>query len=146
MAKYGRGLICLTLSEARCRQLDLPLMVRDNKTPHGTAFTVSIEAAEGVTTASRAGPLAHGAGRRGEERHFRRHRPARPHLSPDGAERRRAGTCRAYRGRLRFRATGRLRASGGDLRDLKEDGTMARLPDLLEFAREHQLRSAPSAT
>jgi 3,4-dihydroxy 2-butanone 4-phosphate synthase/GTP cyclohydrolase II len=50
MAKYGRGLICLTLTEARCRQLDLPLMVRDNKTPHGTAFTVSIEAAEGVTT------------------------------------------------------------------------------------------------
>ena len=50
MAKWGRGLICLTLTEARCRQLDLPLMVRDNKTPHGTAFTVSIEAAEGVTT------------------------------------------------------------------------------------------------
>ena len=50
MAKHGRGLICLTLSEARCRQLDLPLIVRDNKTPHGTAFTVSIEAAEGVTT------------------------------------------------------------------------------------------------
>src|SRR3954462_9131112 len=50
MAKHGRGLICLTLTEARCRQLELPLMVRDNKAPHGTAFTVSIEAAEGVTT------------------------------------------------------------------------------------------------
>src|SRR5574343_1280839 len=50
MARFGRGLICLTLTEQRCRQLDLPLMVRDNKTPHGTAFTVSIEAAEGVTT------------------------------------------------------------------------------------------------
>ena len=50
MAKHGRGLICLTLTEARCRQLDLPLMVRDNQSPHGTAFTVSIEAAEGVTT------------------------------------------------------------------------------------------------
>ena len=50
MAKFGRGLICLTLSESRCRQLNLPLMVRDNRTPHGTAFTVSIEAAEGVTT------------------------------------------------------------------------------------------------
>src|SRR5512135_423173 len=55
MAKYGRGLICLTLTEARCRQLDLPLMVRDNKTPHGTAFTLSIEAAEGVTTGISAG-------------------------------------------------------------------------------------------
>ena len=50
MAKHARGLICLTLSEARCRQLDLPLMVRDNKAQHGTAFTVSIEPAEGVTT------------------------------------------------------------------------------------------------
>ena len=42
MAKHGRGLICLTLTEQRCRQLNLPLMVRDNRTPHGTAFTVSI--------------------------------------------------------------------------------------------------------
>ncbi|HNK19370.1 MAG TPA: 3,4-dihydroxy-2-butanone-4-phosphate synthase, partial [Piscinibacter sp.] len=47
MAKHGRGLICLTLTEARCRQLGLQQMVRDNRTPHGTAFTVSIEAATG---------------------------------------------------------------------------------------------------
>src|SRR5579872_7113904 len=50
MARYGRGLICLTLTEARCRQLNLPLMVSNNGTKHGTNFTVSIEAAEGVTT------------------------------------------------------------------------------------------------
>ncbi|MFO7189898.1 MAG: 3,4-dihydroxy-2-butanone-4-phosphate synthase, partial [Pseudomonadota bacterium] len=50
MAKYGRGLICLTLTEQRCRQLNLPLMVPDNRSPLGTAFTVSIEAATGVTT------------------------------------------------------------------------------------------------
>src|SRR5690606_24223165 len=50
MARYGRGLICLTLTEARCRQLDLPLMVAANGTKHGTNFTVSIEAATGVTT------------------------------------------------------------------------------------------------
>src|SRR5215212_11415250 len=50
MARFGRGLICLTLTEDRCRQLDLSLMVRDNKSSHGTAFTTSIEAAEGVTT------------------------------------------------------------------------------------------------
>ncbi|HNQ76207.1 MAG TPA: 3,4-dihydroxy-2-butanone-4-phosphate synthase, partial [Pseudothauera hydrothermalis] len=50
MAKFGRGLICLTLTEQRCRQLGLQQMVRDNRTPHGTAFTVSIEAATGVTT------------------------------------------------------------------------------------------------
>ena len=50
MARYGRGLICLTLTEERCRQLELPPMVVNNRAPHRTAFTVSIEAAEGVTT------------------------------------------------------------------------------------------------
>ncbi|HSD59904.1 MAG TPA: 3,4-dihydroxy-2-butanone-4-phosphate synthase, partial [Burkholderiales bacterium] len=50
MAKHGRGLICLTLTEERCRQLNLPLMVSANRARLGTAFTVSIEAAEGVTT------------------------------------------------------------------------------------------------
>src|SRR5512139_1914331 len=50
MARYGRGLICLTLTEERCRQLELPLMVSTNRSSHGTNFTVSIEAATGVTT------------------------------------------------------------------------------------------------
>ena len=50
MVKHARGLVCLTLTDARCRQLGLKQMVSDNQTPHGTAFTVSIEAAEGVTT------------------------------------------------------------------------------------------------
>src|SRR4030065_2298533 len=50
MAKHGRGLICLTLNEAHCKQLNLPLMVRDNGSPLGTNFTLSIEAATGVTT------------------------------------------------------------------------------------------------
>ena len=50
MATYARGLICLTLTEQRCEQLDLPLMVRDNGAAYSTNFTVSIEAAEGVTT------------------------------------------------------------------------------------------------
>lgn len=50
MARYGRGLICLTLTKERCQQLHLPLMVRDNQDPHGTNFTVSIEAATGVST------------------------------------------------------------------------------------------------
>src|SRR5512142_742563 len=50
MAKHGRGLICLTLTEDHCQQLDLPLMVRDNRAPLGTNFTLSIEAATGVTT------------------------------------------------------------------------------------------------
>src|SRR4051794_29730851 len=50
MARYGRGLICLTLTEERCRQLNLPLMSNHNQSMHGTNFTVSIEAAKGVTT------------------------------------------------------------------------------------------------
>jgi 3,4-dihydroxy-2-butanone 4-phosphate synthase len=50
MAKHGRGLICLTLTDERCKQLGLRQMVADNQTPYSTAFTVSIEAAEGVTT------------------------------------------------------------------------------------------------
>src|SRR4030095_8375286 len=50
MARYGRGLICLTLTGERCRQWNLPLMVSNNRSPLGTNFTVSIEAAEGVTT------------------------------------------------------------------------------------------------
>ena len=50
MAMHARGLICLTLTEERCRQLGLPLMVSDNRSPLGTAFTTSIEAASGVTT------------------------------------------------------------------------------------------------
>ena len=50
MAKFARGLICLTLTEERCKQLNLPLMVSANNAQHGTNFTVSIEAAEGVTT------------------------------------------------------------------------------------------------
>ncbi|HMS79551.1 MAG TPA: 3,4-dihydroxy-2-butanone-4-phosphate synthase, partial [Burkholderiaceae bacterium] len=50
MARFGRGLICLTLTAERCRQLNLPPMVQVNGTAHGTNFTVSIEAAEGVTT------------------------------------------------------------------------------------------------
>ena len=59
MARYGRGLICLTLTEERCRQLNLPLMVSNNRSPLGTNFTVSIEAAEGVTTGISAADRAH---------------------------------------------------------------------------------------
>ncbi len=58
MAKYGRGLICLTMTKQKCNQLHLPLMVVDNKDPHGTNFTVSIEASKGVTTGISAGDRA----------------------------------------------------------------------------------------
>ena len=59
MARYGRGLICLTLTRERCRQLRLPLMVSDTDRAHRTNFTLSIEAAEGVTTGISAHDRAH---------------------------------------------------------------------------------------
>jgi len=78
MARYGRGLICLTLTQERCRQLRLPLMVGENGAQFSTNFTLSIEAAEQT----------------------RRHRPAGPHLSDHGAPGRRSGAGRPHRGRL----------------------------------------------
>src|SRR5512143_3904125 len=59
MATHARGLVCLTLTEERCRQLALPLMTTQNRSGHGTNFTVSIEAAEGVTTGISAADRAH---------------------------------------------------------------------------------------
>ena len=59
MVTHARGLVCLSLTRERCRQLGLPPMVRDNTSPHGTNFTVSIEAAEGVTTGISAYDRAH---------------------------------------------------------------------------------------
>ncbi len=141
MTKHGRGLICLTLTAARCEQLGLTMMVRDNQTPHGTAFTVSIEAAEGVTT----GISAHDRARTIQVAVAKNAKPSdiiQPgHIFP----------LRAQEGGVLVRA-GHTEA-GCDLAGLaglepaaviceilKEDGTMARLPDLIEYAREHGLK------
>jgi len=141
MAKFGRGLICLTLTESRCRQLELPLMVRENKAQHGTAFTMSIEAAEGVTT----GISAHDRSRTVQAAVAKNAKAAdlvQPgHIFP----------LMAQKGGVLVRA-GHTEA-GCDLAQmagcepaaviceiLKDDGTMARLPDLLIFAQEHGLR------
>ena len=141
MARFGRGLICLTLTEERCEQLNLPMMTTRNGTSYGTNFTVSIEAAECVTTGISAADRA-----RTIEVAVARH--AKPtdivqpgHIFP----------LRAQRGGVLMRA-GHTEA-GCDLTELagltpasviceilKEDGSMARLPDLIEFAREHQLK------
>jgi len=141
MARFGRGLICLTLTEARCEQLNLPLMTSRNGTSYGTNFTVSIEAAEGVTTGISAADRA----RTIEVAVARHAKPAdivQPgHVFP----------LRAQRGGVLMRA-GHTEA-GCDLAELagltpaaviceilKDDGTMARLPDLIEFAGQHQLK------
>jgi 3,4-dihydroxy 2-butanone 4-phosphate synthase/GTP cyclohydrolase II len=141
MAKHGRGLICLTLTEARCRQLDLPLMVRDNKTPHGTAFTMSIEAAEGVTT----GISAHDRARTVQAAVAKNAKPADiiqpghifPLMAQNGGVLVRAGHTEAG---CDFAAMAGLEPASVICEILKDDGTMARLPDLIEFAGEHKLK------
>ena len=118
LAKHGRGLICMPVTEAHAARLGLPPMVSENRSRHGTNFTVSIEAAEGIATGisahdralTVAAACAAGAS-------AVRHRPARAHLSADRAGRRRAGARRPHRGLLRPRAARGPHARRGDLRD-----------------------------
>jgi 3,4-dihydroxy 2-butanone 4-phosphate synthase/GTP cyclohydrolase II len=141
MAKYGRGLVCLTLTAERCEQLNLPMMATRNGTSFGTNFTVSIEAAEGVTTGISAADRA----RTIQVAVAKNAKPAdivQPgHIVP----------LKAQKGGVLMRA-GHTEA-GCDLAELagltpaaviceimKDDGTMARLPDLMEFAQEHGLK------
>jgi 3,4-dihydroxy 2-butanone 4-phosphate synthase / GTP cyclohydrolase II len=141
MARHGRGLICLTLTEERCDQLNLPLMTSRNGTSYGTNFTVSIEAAEGVTTGISAADRSKTI-EVAVARHAKPSDIVQPgHVFP----------LRAQRGGVLMRA-GHTEA-GCDLSELaglipaaviceilKDDGSMARLPDLMEFAREHALK------
>ncbi|PWB42260.1 MAG: 3,4-dihydroxy-2-butanone-4-phosphate synthase [Rhodocyclales bacterium] len=141
MAKHGRGLICLTLTEARCRQLNLPLMVRDNRSPHGTAFTLSIEAAEGVTT----GISAHDRARTVQAAVAKRAQPSDivqpghifPLMAQNGGVLVRAGHTEAGCDLAHLAG---CEPAAVICEILKDDGTMARLPDLVEFARTHGLK------
>jgi 3,4-dihydroxy 2-butanone 4-phosphate synthase/GTP cyclohydrolase II len=141
MAKWGRGLICLTLTEARCRQLELPLMVRDNKAQHGTAFTVSIEAADGVTTGisahDRAKTIQAAVTRNATPNDIVQPGHIFPLMAQNGGVLVRAGHTEAGCDLARLAG---LEPAGVICEILKDDGTMARLPDLLEFAAEHGLR------
>lgn len=141
MAKHGRGLICLTLTEARCRQLNLPLMVRDNRSPHGTAFTLSIEAAEGVTT----GISAHDRARTVQAAVAKRAQPSDivqpghifPLMAQNGGVLVRAGHTEAGCDLAQMAG---CEPAAVICEILKDDGTMARLPDLIEFAKAHNLK------
>ena len=141
MAKWGRGLICLTLSEQRCRQLNLPLMVRDNKTPHGTAFTVSIEAAEGVTTgisaADRARTVQAAVAKNATQHDIVQPGHIFPLMAQNGGVLVRAGHTEA--GCDLAALTGHEPAAV-ICEIMNDDGTMARLPELIDFAREHGLK------
>ncbi len=141
MARYGRGLICLALSEQRVKSLKLPLMVVDNDAKFKTAFTVSIEATTGVTT----GISAHDRARTIEVAIDDRSGPAdlaRPgHVFPlvacDGGVLVRAGHTEASVDMARM--TG-CKPAAVICEILKDDGSMARVPDLLEFSREHGIK------
>lgn len=141
MARYGRGLICLTLTEDHCRKLDLPLMVNNNRTPYATNFTVSIEAAEGVTTgisaADRAKTVQVAVNEEVQAEDIITPGHVFPLMAQKGGVLSRAGHTEAG---VDLAALAGLRPASVICEILKEDGTMARMPDLLEFARQHELR------
>lgn len=141
MARFGRGLICLTLATERIKQLGLPLMAQHNGTRHQTAFTVSIEAHEGVTTgisaADRARTIAVAIdGSKGRE-HIVTPGHVFPLVARDGGVLVRAGHTEASVDVARLAG---LNPSGVICEIMNDDGSMARLEDLLGFAAEHGLK------
>jgi len=146
MAKYGRGLICLTLDRANVKRLNLPMMVEKNKSPFETGFTISIEAKTGVTTGISAADRA---------------RTIQVAVDPDSRAddlvspghifplRARRGGVLERTGQTEgsvdlARLAGKMPA-GVICEIMKDDGTMARMPDLEEFAAEHDMKIATIA-
>ncbi|HCV87565.1 MAG TPA: 3,4-dihydroxy-2-butanone-4-phosphate synthase [Alphaproteobacteria bacterium] len=142
MAKHGRGLICLALTRARTEALGLSLMERRNENRHQTAFTVSIEAREGVTTGISAGDRAHTVRTAINPQCTAKDITTPGHIFPlvarDGGTLVRAGHTEAVVDIAR--AAGQVAPSGVICEIMKDDGEMARLPDLIGFAVEHGLK------
>ena len=141
MAKYGRGLICLAMTKTRVDQLGLGLMSRNNGTRHETAFTVSIEAREGVTTgisaADRARTIAVAIDAGKGPEHIVTPGHVFPLVARDGGVLVRAGHTEAAVDVARLAG---LNPSGVICEIMKDDGTMARLDDLVSFAQHHNLK------
>jgi 3,4-dihydroxy 2-butanone 4-phosphate synthase / GTP cyclohydrolase II len=141
MAKYGRGLICLTLTDTRCHQLNLRKMVQKNGARMGTNFTVSIEAAEGVTTgisaADRARTIQAAVAKAAKPHDIVSPGHIFPLAAMDGGVLVRAGHTEAGCDLAQLAG---LEAASVICEILKEDGSMARLPDLMTFAAEHDLK------
>ncbi len=141
MATHGRGLICLTLTRQRTEQLGLELMSRNNGTRHETAFTVSIEAREGVTTGISAGDRARTVAVAIDAAKGRDDIVTPGHVFPliarDGGVLVRAGHTEASVDISRLAG---LNPSGVICEIMNEDGTMARMDDLIPFARRHGLK------
>ena len=147
MAKYGRGLICLALTRIRTEQLGLTMMERRNESRHETAFTISIEAREGVTTgisaADRALTIKTAIDPNCGERDITTPGHIFPLIARDGGTLVRAGHTEAVVDIAR--ACGSGDPSGVICEIMKDDGEMARLPDLVCFAKEHDLKIASIA-
>ena len=141
MAKEGRGLICLTLTGARCDQLGLPPMVGDNQSGHGTNFTLSIEAAEGVTTgisaADRARTVQAAVAPNAQAADIVQPGHIFPLRAQDGGVLTRAGHTEAGCDLTRLAG---VAPAAVIVEIMNEDGTMARRPDLEEFAKKHDLK------
>ncbi len=141
MARHGRGLICLTLTRERCERLRLMPMASRNGTRHGTAFTVSIEAAEGVTTgisaADRARTVQAAVARDASANDLVQPGHIFPLQAQDGGVLMRAGHTEAG---CDLAAMAGLSPAAVICEVMNEDGTMSRLPDLIEFSRTHGLK------
>ena len=146
MATHGRGLICLAMTRGRIEKLGLPLMSRNNRTRHQTAFTVSIEAREGVTTGisapDRARTIAVAIDPTSGEEDIVTPGHVFPLVACDGGVLERAGHTEASVDIARLAG---LNPSGVICEIMKDDGTMARLPDLVPFAQFHGLKVATIA-
>ncbi len=141
MARFGRGLICLTLTKERCERLNLPPMVPRNGTKMGTAFTVSIEAAEGVTTgisaADRARTVQAAVAPNAKASDLVQPGHIFPLQAVEGGVLMRAGHTEAG---CDLAAMAGCSPAAVICEVMKDDGTMARLPDLQQFAAEHGIK------
>ncbi|EOD80787.1 3,4-dihydroxy-2-butanone 4-phosphate synthase [Grimontia indica] len=141
MATYGRGLICLTMTKDRCQRLGLPLMVSDNNAQFSTAFTVSIEAAEGVTTgisaADRARTVEAAVAPNAVAADLVQPGHIFPLMAQDGGVLTRAGHTEAGCDLARLAG---FSPAGVIVEILNEDGTMARRPDLEKFGEKHGIK------
>jgi 3,4-dihydroxy 2-butanone 4-phosphate synthase/GTP cyclohydrolase II len=141
MARHGRGLICMPMTEGRLADLDIPLMVQDNTSPYNTAFCVSIEARHDVSTGISAADRAHTV-RVAIDPRTRPGDLTRPgHMFPlraqNGGVLKRAGQTEAAVDLARLAG---LYPAGVICEIMNEDGTMARIPDLIEFSRRHNIK------
>ncbi|MDH5748148.1 MAG: 3,4-dihydroxy-2-butanone-4-phosphate synthase [Rhodospirillales bacterium] len=141
MAKYGRGLICLAMTRERIEQLDLPRMARHNESRHETAFTVSIEAREGVTTGISASDRARTIAVATDPSKNKQDLVTPGHVFPlearDGGVLVRTGHTEAAVDVSRLAG---LNPSGVICEIMNEDGTMARMPDLVKFSQFHNIK------